>query len=121
MTSSFKAPTEDTPPLSSAESTEARARPSGQSADTTSKDGSIQPMTTTQVLSKPISNADNSERLLLQADLLRTTVRLLEKRGLIRRFKVLSKDGVTKEIRLVLSPQVWTEDLRLTTVFAGSS
>lgn len=81
------------------------------------KAGSIQPTTITPLLSQPTLPADNSDnRLALQADLFQTTVKLLERRGLIKRFKVLSKDLTTvKEIRLVLSPQVWTEDLRLTT------
>ena len=64
-------------------------------------------------LSNPINNADNSERVRQHADILRITVILLERRGLIRRLKVLSGDGVVTEIRLVLSPDVWSDDLRL--------
>jgi hypothetical protein len=38
----------------------------------------------------------------------------LERRGLIKRYKVLSKDRTTlKEIRIVLSPDLWTTDLDL--------
>lgn len=118
MTYSSKDPTENTPPLLSGENIEASAPPSAPSAKT---DNTQTSTTTTPKSSKPTrKDAPTGERLRQHADLFRVTVKLLEKRGLMKRYKVLSKDEVDKagnpkvaEIRLVLSPAVWTDDLHL--------
>lgn len=111
MTSSYKGQTENTLQSSSAGNTEAKVQPSAQSAGT---DNTKTSTPITRRSSKPTKNADNSEKVQVLSDILRTTVKQLEKRGLIKRFKVLSKDRTTvKEIRIVLSPDVWTTDLEL--------
>jgi hypothetical protein len=112
MTSKFKGLTVSIPPSSSEGNTADLALPSEPSA---TADNMLQPTQTMPKSSQPTKSADNTgERIRQQADLLRVTVRLLERRGLLKRYKVLSKDGTTvKEIRLVLSPAVWDESLNL--------
>ena len=65
----------------------------------------------TKVLSKSIKQDEERDKVL--ADMLKATVTQLEKRGLIKRYKVLSDRSTIKEIRLVLSPDVWTTELQL--------
>jgi len=58
--------------------------------------------------------ATTGEKIRQHADMAKICLRWLEKRGLVKRFKVLSKDKTkTVEIRLVLSPAIWTENLDL--------
>lgn len=112
MTSSFKDQTENIPPLSSDGSTEAKARPSKQSAS----EGSTQPnTTTTKVLSKAtLPAAKPDEQAYRAADTLKIALAMLEKRGLIRRFRVLSKDRTTvKAVVVSFDNTFWTTDLDL--------
>lgn len=127
MTSSSKGLTGNTQPLSSAGNTEAGVQPSKPSVSSEPTPPSTQIM---PVLSKPTSTADNREhkleKLRQQADFLRITVLLLEKNGLIKRYKVLSKPepGKTqtvREIRLVLSPALWNENLTLKVLSDGTT
>lgn len=109
MTSKYKAPTDNTPPLSSVENTEALAQPSAQSASS----DNTPPSTKSTPKSSAVTRKD-AERVRQHADMARVTIRLLEKRGLIRRYKVLSQDGTTvKAIRIEFSPSFWTDDLHL--------
>ncbi len=123
MTSLSRVQTEGIPPLSLERSTEAPAQPSSPlvSSDNT--------QTSTETMSKPSepisttepSGSDNSpttpkitEITRQHAMLMRTALLQLEKAGLCKRFRVLSKDGETvKEIQVVFSPDLWTTGLSL--------
>ncbi len=71
-------------------------------------------MTTTRASSKPTKPADNSEKVLLAADTARMVLNILEANGLIRRFKVLSKDRTAvKAIVVTFDNTFWAEDLTL--------
>lgn len=111
MTSKFKDPTGNIPPSSSGGSTGAKGQPSEPSART---GGTPPNMTTTGALSKPTKPAANSEKVLLAADTAKMVLNILEANGLIRRFKVLSKDRTTvKAIVVTFDNTFWNEDLTL--------
>lgn len=126
MTSKSKAQIESTPLLSSDGSTGAKAQPSSLSAGQHSKVLSTPSTTTTN---PPLENtlpADNTvNKTALHALMMRAALLSLEKTGLLRRYRVLSRNAagkpvldntgkpVVKEIRIVLDPKVWTEDLKL--------
>lgn len=118
-----------TQPLSSAESIEAKAPPSELLANSdntpismqTSKKPSPPTLPTgksgSTTLTTPATTPTITEKIRQHAMLAKVTLKILEKAGLIKRFKVLSKDeqGLTtlKEIRIVFDPAIWTEDLEL--------
>lgn len=124
--SKFKGQIGDTPPLSSGESTEGKAQPSLQSVK---KEPTQTYMQTTRKPSLNTSKGDNSgrttpdnspttEKTRQHAVIGIAALKQLENSGLIKRFKVLSKDPTTgeqilKEIRIVFDPAFWTEDLEL--------
>lgn len=129
MTSKYKAQTGRTPLLSSDENTGERAQPSSQSVGQHSGVLSTPSMTITKGQSAntlPVENKDNTgNKTALHALMMRAALLSLEKTGLLRRYRVLSRNAagkpvldntgkpVVKEIRIVLSPAIWTEDLRL--------
>ncbi len=111
MTSKSKDPTGNIPPSSSGGSIGEKGQPSEQSARTASTPPN---MTTTEASSKPIKPAANSEKILLAADTAKMVLNILEANGLIRRFKVLSKDRTTvKAIVVTFDNTFWNEDLTL--------
>ena len=111
MTSKSKDPIGNIPPSSSGGSIGEKGQPSEPSAGT----GSTPPnMTTTRASSKPTKPADNREKVLLAADTAKIALNILEANGVIRRFRVLSKDRKTvKAIVLAFDNTFWTEDLTL--------
>lgn len=126
MTSKFRDQTEKTPLLSSDGSTGARVRQSSLSAGQQSKVLSTPPTTTTNRQSGNISPADNSDnRRTLNALMFRAALLSLAKAGLLKYYKVKIRNAqgktvvdatgkaVVKEIRVVLDPKVWSEDLKL--------
>lgn len=123
MTFKSKDRTENTPLLSSAGSTEGPAQPSAQSART---DNTPDPMQITNLPSMPtLPVGPLDEKTVLSALMLKASLQRLEKNGLIRRYKVLSRDEqgqvlkdnhgvpVVREYRLVFDPEIWGEDLKL--------
>jgi len=111
MTSSYKDQTGNTPPSLSGASTEAKAQPSAQSVRTDNTKPSTQTM---KVLSKGTRPDATTDKRILLSEIFKTTVTQLERHGLIKRYKLLSKDGTTvKEIRIVLSPDTWTTEMDL--------
>lgn len=112
MTSKSKVVTENTQQLSSEGSIGAKVLPSRPlvSSDNTP--------VSTEILSKPFDNMLSTEKNVSEksrqhAALLKVLLSRLEKAGLIRRFKVLSKDGTCKEIQIVFDNSIWTQDLDL--------
>ena len=124
--SKSKDQTDNTPPLSSGEGTEAREQPSLPLAKT---DNTQTFMQTTKPLSLSTSQngqsgsttPDNSlttlqitEKSRQHAVLAKVALSQLEKAGLIKRFKVLSKDATTvQKIRIEFDMSTWTEGLEL--------
>ena len=123
MTSKFKALTDNTPQSSLDAGTGEKAQPSAQSAGMTTVGGSIPSMTITPKPLETISTTGKnvSEKSRLAAQVLKAVLSRLEKDGLIRRFRVLSADRTTKEIRIVFDNSLWTEtlDLRVLSDEAG--
>ena len=113
MTSKFKALTDNTPPLSSAGSTEAKGQPSKQSANSDNTPPSTQ--TSRKPSSNMLSTVKNvSEKSRQHAAILRVVLSRLESDGLIKRFRVLSADRTTvKEVRIVFDLGLWTQELDL--------
>ena len=119
MTSKYKVATDITPPLSLGASTEALVLQSKLSVN------SDNTQTFTQT-SKPKSNLilttgkkglEISEKSRQHAAILKVVLSRLERAGLIRRYRVLSKnqDGSTtvKEIQITFDNTIWTENLEL--------
>lgn len=115
MTSKFKALTDNTPQSSSGAGTGAKAQPSAPLAGMTTVGSSIPSMTITpKPLETTLTTGRNvSEKSRLAAQVLKAVLSRLEKDGLIRRFRVLSADRTTKEIRIVFDNSLWTETLDL--------
>lgn len=110
MTSRYKGATEIIPPSFLGESTEEKARLFKQLA---SLDNTRRSTRTTKNKSAPmLSSVIPDEKTRGHAMLARVALLSLERAGLCRRYRVLSK-GVVKEIRVVFSPEIWAEDLRL--------
>lgn len=115
MTSKFKALTESTPQLFSGASTEARELQSKPSASTDNT------LTSTQTLSEPFltmlstakSVSEITEKSRQHSVLLKVLLSNLENAGLIRRFKVLSKEGAWMETQVVFDNSLWLENLDL--------
>ncbi len=114
--------TDDTQPLSSGEKTEDQAQQSKPSASLgstqTSTPTSSKPSATTSAvdntLTTPPTTPQITEKIRQHAMLMRVTIKVLERSGLIKRYRVLSSDMTTlKEIRIVLDPTLWTDDLQL--------
>jgi hypothetical protein len=80
-------------------------------------------MQTTPKSSEPTrSAATTGDKIRQHADIARVAIKYLMKRGLIKLYRVLSKDGTTvKEYRLVLSAATWTEDLQLRLLSDGKT
>ena len=113
MTYKFKAATDNIHVSSSAVNTEAKGRQSKPSAST----DNTQPYM--QTLSKPSMNTLTtgvivSEKSRQHAALVKVLLSRLEKAGLVRRYKVVSKDkSVVKEYQIVFDPKYWEESLDL--------
>ena len=105
--SKYKEATENIQQLSSEESTEAQVQPSSPSAKTDNTKNS------TKTTKKRLQHTVTTEKVRQHALIMRVALLWLEKRGFLKRYKVLSKDGETQEIRIVLSPDVWTTGLDL--------
>lgn len=122
MTSKFKALTGDTPPLSSGSSTEAEARQSQPSAEGDNTK-TFTPTITPRSKGTPPAGKHaltTAEKNAQYAVLMRVLLSKLEKTGLIRRYKVLSKDGKSvKEIQVVFDNTFWTENLDLKVLSDG--
>ncbi len=112
MTSKFKALTDNTPPLSSGVSTEAKAQQSKPlaSSDNTPPSTPITKTQSSSMLSPAISVSEKSRQ---HAVILKVVLSSLEKAGLIRRFRVRLKDGTLKEVQVVFDNTLWTENLDL--------
>lgn len=124
--SKFRDQTGNIPPLSLGEGIEASAQPSLQSVSSDNTQTSIQPMKKQSKnmlsddkkgLTTPATTPKITELTRQHAVIARAALLQLEKAGLLRRFKVLSKDGVQK-IRLEFDPVFWTTDLRLKEVLS---
>ena len=116
MTSKFKAQIGNTPPLFSGENTGTSVRPYKPlvNLDNTPICTPISTKPYKPMLSIVKNVSEISEKSRQHAILLKVLLSRLEKVGLIRRYRVLSKDGVTlKEIQIVFSPDFWTETLDL--------
>ena len=124
--SKSKDQTEDTLPLSSGESTEETAQPSLPSAKTAHTETFMQTtkppsLNTAQNAQSDSTTLDNSlttpaisEKTRQHAMLARVALAILLKSGLIKRFKVLSKDSTTvQKIRIEFDMSLWTEGLEL--------
>lgn len=123
MTSKSKDPTENIPPLSSAESIGGLAQPSAPLARTDNTPTSTQtsqkslpptfPVETPSVTT-PRTTPAPTEKTRQHADIARVVLSQLEKAGLIKRFKVLSADLTTvQKIRIEFDASIWTEGLEL--------
>lgn len=118
MTSKFKALTGPTPPSSLEGGTEGPERPSKQSVEKTIKEDSIP---STQTLRKPLPSTSKietnasavSEKVRMHAYLLIPLLSSLEKAGLVRRYKVSSKEGEWMETQIVFERAFWDENLIL--------
>jgi len=118
MTSKFKALTENTPLLSSAGSTEAKAQPSSLSAGMTTVEKATPLMTITPTTSKSTLTTDRkglpSEKVVLSALMFKAAVGRLKKDGLVKLYRVLSPDKTTvTQIVISLPADLWTETLDL--------
>jgi hypothetical protein len=119
MTSKFKALTDHTPQLYSGADTEAKAQPSAQLASVTTVGEKIHSTKITPQPSEVILTTGKSvsEKSILAAQVLKAVLSRLEKDGLVKRYRLLSKgkDGQTtvKEIRIVFDNSQWTEGLEL--------
>lgn len=115
MTSKFKALTANTPPSSSASNTAAKVQPSKPSAssdNTPTFTETLNPQSVT-MLSTEKNVLQISEKSRQHSVLTRVLLSNLESAGLIRRFKVLSKDGVWMETQIVFDNTYWDESLEL--------
>lgn len=112
MTSKSREVTDNTPPLSLGESTEAKAQPSKPLA---SSDNTPPSTPTLKKQSAPmLSTAKSvSEKSRQHAAILKVVLLRLEKAGLVRRFEVLSKTGELAEIQIVFDNSLWTKELDL--------
>jgi hypothetical protein len=118
MTSKFKARTENTPRLSSVESTEAKAEQSSPLAATTTEEKLTQPTTITpETLGSTLTTGKKeqpNERTVLSATMFRAALLRLKKDGLVKLYRVLSPDGTTVEKIIVELPaENWTESINL--------
>lgn len=129
--SKYKDQTENIPPLSSGAGTGAKAQPSKQlaSSDNTPNYTQTTRMQSETTLTTGLKGADNSpttpkitEKSLQHALIMRVALSQLEKAGLLKRYKVLSKDGTkTNEIQVVFDPELWTENLELKVLSEGDN
>jgi hypothetical protein len=112
MTSKFKDQTESIPPSSSASAIADQGQPSRLSAS--SDNTPISTQTSNQPLPPMLSTVKSvSEKSRQHAVLLKVLLSSLESAGLIRRYKVLSKDGVWTETQIVFDNTLWDETLEL--------
>lgn len=111
MTSSSKGQTENTPQSSSEESTGAKVQPSEPLA---SSDNTQPSTTTTHRPLKPTKSAVPGEKVLSAVDLAKASLQILERNGLIRRFKIWNKDQTAvRAVVIVFDNTHWTPDLDL--------
>ena len=118
MTSRYKAVTGNTPLLSSAEGTEAKAQPSSPLASMTTVDEATPPMKITRTTSKSTlttgAKGYPSEKAVLSALMFKAAVGRLKKDGLVKSYRVLSPDKTTvTQIVISLPAEMWTESLDL--------
>lgn len=126
MTSLSRDQTDNIQPSSSAEKTADQEQPSLPSVSSGLTKNSTQTMPTQSQGTSPADNTDNTlsttlkitERSRQHADIAKAALLQLEKVGLVRRIKVLSKDPTTgattpKEIRIVFDPTLWSDNLDL--------
>jgi hypothetical protein len=122
MTSLSRDQTGGIPPSSSGENTEGLVLPSEQSVSL--GDTPISMLTTKKQLGNMLSDENKgsttpttlkiNEKARQHATIARVALLQLEKAGLVKRYKVLSKDATTlQEIRVVFDPNLWTTDLVL--------
>lgn len=127
--SKSKDPTDNTPPSSSGESTEARVPPSSPSASTDSTQTFMQTtkppsLNTLQNGKNGLTTPDNSlttpqitEKSRQHAMLVKVALKVLLSAGLIRRYEVQTtvSEGVTRvtKIRYEFDMSLWTESLEL--------
>lgn len=112
MTSKSKEAIDNTLQLSLDENIEAKVQPSKPLAS------SDNTQTSMQILNKPsppmLSTVKNvSEKSRQHSILLKVLLSNLESAGLIRRFKVLSKNGEWMETQIVFDNSLWDENLDL--------
>lgn len=112
--SKFKDQTGNTPQSSSGENTEVLERPSSPSARTdntqTFTKSTSQPLPPT--MPEGITTPDNSLTTVRHALVLKAALSYLLKIGMVKRFKVLSPDGViVLKIRYEFDMSQWTEGL----------
>lgn len=124
--SKFKGQTENIQPSSSGESTEGKAQPSSQSANSDNTQNSI-PITkplSQNMLSveqkelttpaNPLTTLPTTEKVRQHALVLKVALLFLLKTGLVKRYTVMEKDQKTiREIQIVFNPNTWTEDFNL--------
>ena len=120
--SKFKDQTGNTQPLSLDGNTGALAQPFSQSV---SSDNTLHSTPTTNQPLPPMLSSENeglttlttpptTEKTRQHAVIAKVALMQLEKAGLIKRYKVLSKDGVTvQRIRIEFYMSDWSEDLDL--------
>lgn len=116
MTSKYKDQIESTPPLSSAEGTEAKAQQSLLSASMTTVEKATPSMKITPTTSKDTlttgAKGYPSERTLLSALMFKAAVGRLKKDGFVKLYRVLSPDKTTvTQIVISLPAENWTESL----------
>lgn len=108
MTSSSRDQTENTPPSSSDENTEAKEQRSKPSANTENTPAS------TPTMKPPLKPTKRAAKVREHAEIARIALKHLEMNGLIRRYRVLSEDRTTvKTVILVFDNTYWTADLEL--------
>ena len=123
MTSKFKALIDGIPPSYSDDDTGVLAQPSSPSvsSDNTQTSTEITKMRSETISTTGQKGSDNTpttpeitEKLRQHAMMMKVALSQLEKAGLCKRYKVLSKDGQTvKEIQVVFDPAIWTVGLNL--------
>jgi len=116
MTSKSKVVTDNTPPLSSDVSTGAKVQPSEPLAAMTTVAGGTPStkITKGQSVYTLTTGKSVSERGLLAAQILKGVLSMLEKDGLVRRYRLLSSDKTTVTgIRIQFDNSQWTPELDL--------
>lgn len=113
--STSKGPTAPTLPLSSGASPEGKA---AQSVPFPKVENGAHSTTNTQnqsqtILRAALPTAPPTNESLMHADFARVALLALEKAGLCQREILLAEDGSPLAIRVVFSPSLWTEGLRL--------
>lgn len=112
-TSKYRGRTDRIPPLSSEESIEERERLLSALVGSTTVKSQTQTMTTTPKQYEHTFTTEINEQARIAATILVPLLSVLEKNGLIRRFKLLSKENQLTAIEVVFEVKNWTENLEL--------